>query len=219
MQQQRNKLGFWLFWKFIILNPVVPTTHASRPQPCYPAGHVKVHLGPDFMLAHGKTRTRCSGLIRGLSWLSFLHSAVLQSVRGEATVDLTAAFRSRGLSQFLRGLPALSQRLHEQGQGGEQVAESSQVERAVVRLSVVVQESCKTNAFVTADSWPIRYRPVKTIASTILCPCGIDVHACVALLLTTRGSYCESHRCVGVGQTLPQQRRSRYKVTAASWES
>lgn len=86
----------------------------------------------------------CWFKIEGLSWVSLLHSAVLQAVGGEAAVGLTAAFCSLVLGQFLPGLPALSQRLHEQGEGGEQIAEPSQVERTVVSLSVVIQEPCKT---------------------------------------------------------------------------
>lgn len=70
-----------------------------------------------------------------------LHSAVLQPVRGEAAIGFTAALSSFGLGQFLPGLPALSQWLHEERQRGEQVAEAGQVERTVVRLSVVIQES------------------------------------------------------------------------------
>lgn len=79
--------------------------------------------------------------IEGLPWVSFLHSAVLQPVRGEAAVGPTAAFRSRVAAQFVAGPPALSQRLHEQGDRREQIAEAGQVERTVVRLGVVVQET------------------------------------------------------------------------------
>ena len=77
---------------------------------------------------------------------SFLHSAVLQAVGGEAAVGLTAAFRSRGLGHFFSVLPAMGKRLQEQRDGGEQIAEPGQVERTVVCLSVVVQEACKTQA-------------------------------------------------------------------------
>lgn len=84
--------------------------------------------------------------IEGLPWVSFLHSAVLQAVRGEAAVGPTAAFRSRVVAQFVAGPPALSQRLHEQGDGGEQIADAGQVERTVVRLGVVVQETWEVQA-------------------------------------------------------------------------
>lgn len=84
--------------------------------------------------------------IEGLLWVSFLHSAVLQAVRGEAAVGPTAAFRSRVVAQFVAGPPALSQRLHEQGHRGEQIAEAGQVERTVVRLGVVVQETWEMQA-------------------------------------------------------------------------
>jgi len=40
-------------------------------------------------------------------------------VRGEASVGLAAAFCTLGLGQFFPGLPALSQRLHEEGEGGD----------------------------------------------------------------------------------------------------
>lgn len=69
----------------------------------------------------------------------FLHDAVVQAPGAEAAVGQAAVFFP-ALSQFVPGLPALSQRLHEQGQGGEQVAEACQVEGTVVGLGVVVQE-------------------------------------------------------------------------------
>lgn len=69
----------------------------------------------------------------------FLHDAVPQAVGAEAAVGLAAVFFPV-LDQFVPGLPALSQRLHKQGQGGQQVAEARQVEGTVVGLSVVVQE-------------------------------------------------------------------------------
>lgn len=84
--------------------------------------------------------------IEGLPWVSFLHSAVLQPVRGEAAVGPTAAFRPRVAPQFVAGPPALSQRLHEQRDRGEQIAEAGQVERTVVRLGVVVQETWEMRA-------------------------------------------------------------------------
>lgn len=61
-------------------------------------------------------------------------------VRGEAAVDLTAALRLLVLGEFLPGLPALSERLHEQRERGEEIAEARQVEGAVISLRVVVQE-------------------------------------------------------------------------------
>lgn len=70
--------------------------------------------------------------------LILLHDAVLQAIRGEAAVGLTAAFCSLDLGQFPPGPPALSERLHEQRKGREQIAEPGQVEGTVVRLRVVV---------------------------------------------------------------------------------
>lgn len=86
----------------------------------------------------------CWFTTEGLYWISFLHSAVLQAVRGEAAIGLTAAFCSLVLGLFPLGLPALSQRLQEQGEGGEEIAEPRQVEGTVISLSVVVQEAYKT---------------------------------------------------------------------------
>lgn len=77
----------------------------------------------------------------------FLHDAVPEAVGGEAAFGLAAVF-FLVLTQFVPGLPALSQRLHEQGQRGEQVAEARQVEGAVVGLGVVVQEPCESQALV-----------------------------------------------------------------------
>lgn len=65
-------------------------------------------------------------------------------VRGEAAIDLTAAFCLLVLGEFFPGLPALSERLHEQREGGEEIAEARQVEGTVIRLRVVVQEPCGT---------------------------------------------------------------------------
>lgn len=48
------------------------------------------------------------------------------------------------MGQFFPGPPVLSQRFHEQGDRGKQIAEPSQVERTVVSLRVVVQEPCET---------------------------------------------------------------------------
>lgn len=74
---------------------------------------------------------------------SFLHSAVLlQAVGGEAAVGPAAALHT-AVAQFAAGPPALRQRLHEEREGGEQVAEAGQVEGAVVGLRVVVQEACE----------------------------------------------------------------------------
>lgn len=42
---------------------------------------------------------------------------------------------------LLLAFPAPGQRLHEEGDRGEQVTDSSQVERPVIRLGVVVQET------------------------------------------------------------------------------
>lgn len=76
---------------------------------------------------------------------SFLHSAVLlQAVGGEAAVGPAAALRSTAaaaVAQFAASPPALRQRLQEEREGGEQVAEAGQVEGAVVGLRVVVQEA------------------------------------------------------------------------------
>lgn len=76
----------------------------------------------------------------------FLHDAVPEAVGGEAAFGLAAVF-FLVLTQFVPGLPALSQRLHEQGQRGQQVAEARQVEGAVVGLGVVVQEPCESQGF------------------------------------------------------------------------
>lgn len=92
----------------------------------------------------------------GLSRLFFLHDAVPEAVGGEAAFGL-AAVLFLVLSQFVPGLPALSQRLHEQGQRGEQVAEPRQVEGTVVRLGVVVQEPCESQAFSHAFALYILY--------------------------------------------------------------
>lgn len=86
-------------------------------------------------------------LTGGLSRVFFLHDAVPEAVGGEAAFGLAAVF-FLVLTQFVPGLPALSQRLHEQGQRGEQVAEARQVEGAVVGLGVVVQEPCESQALV-----------------------------------------------------------------------
>lgn len=102
--------------------------------------------GPDFKLESEASRPVVMSmlvLVEGLPRLSFLHSAVLQAVRGEAAIGLTAAFCTLDLRLYPPGLPALSQRLHEQGQGGEEIAEPGQVEGTVVRLGVVVQEACE----------------------------------------------------------------------------
>lgn len=79
---------------------------------------------------------------------SFLHSAVLlQAVRGEAAVGPAAALHTAAaMAQFAASLPALRQRLQEEREGGEQVAEAGQVEGAVVGLRVVVQEACEGQA-------------------------------------------------------------------------
>lgn len=79
---------------------------------------------------------------------SFLHSAVLlQAVGGEAAVGPAAALHTAAAAaQFAASLPALRQRLHEEREGGEQVAEAGQVEGAVVGLRVVVQEACEGQA-------------------------------------------------------------------------
>lgn len=80
---------------------------------------------------------------------SFLHSAVLlQAVGGEAAVGPAAALHTAAaaMAQFAAGLPALRQRLHEEREGGEQVAEAGQVEGAVVGLRVVVQKACEGQA-------------------------------------------------------------------------
>lgn len=76
----------------------------------------------------------------------FLHDAVPKAVGGEAAFGL-AAVLFLVWSQFVPGLPALSQRLHEQGQRGQQVAETRQVEGTVVCLGVVVQEPCESQTF------------------------------------------------------------------------
>lgn len=82
----------------------------------------------------------------------FLHDAVPEAVGGEAAFGLAAVFLLV-LTQFVPGLPAPSQRLHEQGQRGQQVAEARQVEGAVVGLGVVVQEPWESQAFSQADSF------------------------------------------------------------------
>lgn len=87
-----------------------------------------------------------------LSRVFFLHDTVPEAVGGEAAFCLAAVFFSV-LIQFVPGLPALSQRLHEQGQRGQQVAEARQVEGTVVGLGVVVQEPCESQAFSQADSF------------------------------------------------------------------
>lgn len=69
----------------------------------------------------------------------------MQAVGGEAAVGPAAALHTdaaTAVAQFAAGLPTLCQRLHEEREGGEQVAEASQVEGAVVGLRVVVQEAC-----------------------------------------------------------------------------
>lgn len=76
--------------------------------------------------------------------IPLLHSTVLQVVRSEAAVNLTAALGLLVQGQFFPGPPALSERLHEQRDGGEQIADARQVEGAVVCLRVVIQEPCKT---------------------------------------------------------------------------
>lgn len=86
----------------------------------------------------------------------FLHDAVPEAVGGEAAFGLAAVF-FLVLTQFVPGLPALSQRLHEQGQRGQQVAEARQVEGAVVGLGVVVQEPCGSQAFSQADRFCIMF--------------------------------------------------------------
>lgn len=108
---------------------------------------MKGHLDPDFKL-ESHSGPRYAGPWQFMSMLvqdrrpslGFipLHSAVLQAVWRKAAVGLAAAFCSLGLGLFPPGLPALSKRLHEQGEGGEQIAEASQVERTVISLSVVV---------------------------------------------------------------------------------
>lgn len=84
--------------------------------------------GPRHAVALTASREHAGSGSKAFPRVSFLHSAVLQAVRGEAAVGLTAAFCGLGPGHFVLGLPALSQRLQEQRDGGEQIAEPGQVE-------------------------------------------------------------------------------------------
>ena len=62
----------------------------------------------------------------------------------EASVGLPARVGAAGQRSFLAGLPAPRQGLQEQRDGGQEIADARQVEGAVVRLGVVIQEACNT---------------------------------------------------------------------------
>lgn len=160
--QKEDKIQFWLLQKSNLTFHYFPDyymfIHYATVVTFFVFSPVNItslkrlsHYSSNFKLvqcasAHGPVVTTL------IQHQKFLNRTVLCTVRAEADIGLAASLRPLGLTEFPLAFPTLSQWLHEQGERGEEITQSSQVEGTVVGLGVVIEETWETSTDTTASS-------------------------------------------------------------------